>query len=52
MRITAYNQDVRLLSSEPFGWFAPPESTRSWEPGDAAVIRAKRGRRKPKTDRA
>ena len=27
-----YNQHVRLLSSEPFGWFAPPKSTRAWEP--------------------
>ena len=27
-----YNQHVRLLSSEPFGWFAPPKSTRVWEP--------------------
>src|SRR5512132_4541112 len=32
MIITAYNQHVRLLSSEPFGWFAPPKSTRAWEP--------------------
>ena len=23
-----YNQHVRLLSLEPFGWFAPPKSTR------------------------
>ena len=23
-----YNQHVRLLSPEPFGWFAPPKSTR------------------------
>src|SRR5512133_29517 len=28
MIVTAYNQHVRLLSSEPFGWFAPPKSTR------------------------
>jgi hypothetical protein len=27
-----YNQHVRLLSSEPFGWFAPPKFTRAWEP--------------------
>ncbi|MGC2271027.1 MAG: hypothetical protein WA539_03535, partial [Candidatus Sulfotelmatobacter sp.] len=26
------DQHVRLLSSEPFGWFAPPKSTRAWEP--------------------
>src|SRR5215467_4761714 len=32
MVITPYNQHVRLLSSEPFGWFAPPKSTRAWEP--------------------
>src|SRR5215471_10271529 len=32
MIVTTYNQHVRLLSSEPFGWFAPPKSTRSWEP--------------------
>src|SRR6266496_6706250 len=32
MIITTYNQHVRLLSSEPFGWFAPPKSTRAWEP--------------------
>src|SRR4051812_4571906 len=32
MIITSYNQHVRLLSSEPFGWFAPPKFTRSWEP--------------------
>src|SRR5215475_12933394 len=32
MIITPYNQHVRLLSSEPFGWFAPPKSTRAWEP--------------------
>src|SRR6266550_686066 len=24
MIVTTYNQHVRLLSSEPFGWFAPP----------------------------
>src|SRR5205807_3646308 len=29
MIITTYNQHVRLLSSEPFGWFAPPKSTRA-----------------------
>src|ERR1700676_701873 len=23
---------VRLLSPEPFGWFAPPKFTRGWEP--------------------
>src|SRR5579864_5508962 len=28
MIVTPYNQHVRLLSSEPFGWFAPPKSTR------------------------
>jgi hypothetical protein len=27
-----YNQHVRLLSSEPFGWFAPPSFIRGWEP--------------------
>ena len=32
MVITTYNQHVRLLSYEPFGWFAPPKSTRAWEP--------------------
>src|SRR3954462_13060020 len=32
MIITSYNQHVRLLSSEPFGWFAPPKFTRSWGP--------------------
>src|SRR5215475_5760412 len=32
MIITTYNQHVRLLSSEPFGWFAPPKSTRPWQP--------------------
>src|SRR5689334_6726970 len=32
MVITPYNQHVRLLSSEPFGWFAPPKFTRTWEP--------------------
>src|SRR3984957_2579064 len=32
MIITPYNQHVRLLSSEPFGWFAPPKFTRAWEP--------------------
>src|SRR3954447_9309442 len=32
MIITSYNQHVRLLSSEPFGWFAPPKFTRPWEP--------------------
>src|SRR5579871_5366306 len=32
MIITTYNEHVRLLSSEPFGWFAPPKSTRAWEP--------------------
>src|SRR5690348_395404 len=32
MIITTYNQHVRLLSSEPFGWSAPPKSTRAWEP--------------------
>src|SRR2546422_5708227 len=30
--ITTYNQHVRLLSSEPFGWLTPPKSTRAWEP--------------------
>src|ERR1035438_7077975 len=28
--VTSYNQHVRLLSPEPFGWFAPPKSTRAW----------------------
>jgi len=32
MIVTTYNHHVRLLSSEPFGWFAPPKSTRAWEP--------------------
>src|ERR1700757_295891 len=32
MIIAPYNQHVRLLSSEPFGWFAPPKSTRAEEP--------------------
>jgi hypothetical protein len=32
MIVTTYKQQVRLLSSEPFGWFAPPKSTRAWEP--------------------
>ena len=32
MIVTTYNQHVRLLSSEPFGWFAPPSFTRAWEP--------------------
>src|SRR5438477_11634718 len=32
MIVTTYNQHVRLLSSEPFGWFAPPKFTRTWEP--------------------
>src|ERR1700747_2354264 len=32
MIVTTYNQHVRLLSSEPFGWLAPPKSTRAWEP--------------------
>jgi hypothetical protein len=32
MTVTTYDQHVRLLSSEPFGWFAPPKSTRAWEP--------------------
>src|SRR5580692_9900432 len=32
MIVTTYNQHVRLLSSEPFGWFAPPKFTRAWEP--------------------
>src|SRR5579864_4795559 len=32
MIITTYNEHVRLLSSEPFGCFAPPKSTRAWEP--------------------
>src|SRR5215469_1330466 len=32
MVVTPYNQHVRLLSSEPFSWFAPPKSTRAWEP--------------------
>src|SRR3984957_19422332 len=32
MIVTTYNQHVRLLSSEPFGWFAPPKFTRTTEP--------------------
>jgi hypothetical protein len=32
MIVTAHNQHIWLLSSEPFGWFAPPKSTRAWEP--------------------
>src|ERR1700733_6050505 len=28
MIVTPYNQHVRLLSSEPFGWFAPPKFAR------------------------
>src|ERR1700733_7231599 len=28
MIVTPYNHHVRLLSSEPFGWFAPPKFTR------------------------
>jgi hypothetical protein len=32
MIVTTYNQHVRLLSSELFGWFAPPKFTRAWEP--------------------
>jgi hypothetical protein len=32
MIVTTYNQHVRLLSSEPFGCFALPKSTRAWEP--------------------
>src|ERR1035441_5695645 len=27
-----YNDHLRLLSPEPFGWLAPPKSTRAWEP--------------------
>src|SRR6266853_505560 len=30
--IASYNHHVRLLSPEPFGWFAPPKLTRVWEP--------------------
>ena len=30
--IASYNHHVRLLSPEPFGWFAPPKSTRASEP--------------------
>src|SRR6202051_840370 len=52
MIVTSYNQHVRLLSSEPFGWFAPPKSTRAWEPtllwltGQCALIfRHRRGSR-------
>jgi hypothetical protein len=26
------NHDPYSDSSEPFGWFAPPKSTRAWEP--------------------
>jgi hypothetical protein len=29
MIVTTYNQHVRILSSEPLGWFAPPKSTRA-----------------------
>jgi hypothetical protein len=32
MIVTTYNQHVQFLSSESFGWFAPPKSTRAWEP--------------------
>ena len=31
MIVTTYNQHVPLLSSDPFGWFAPPKFTRAWE---------------------
>src|SRR6202158_2637556 len=30
--IFSYNDHLRLLSPEPFGWFAPPKLTRVWEP--------------------
>src|SRR6202521_2686251 len=30
--ICSYNDHLRLLSPEPFGWFAPPKLTRVWEP--------------------
>src|SRR5579862_1317413 len=30
--IASYNHHVRLLSPEPFGWFAPPKLTRAGEP--------------------
>jgi hypothetical protein len=30
--IASYNHHVRLLSPEPFGWFAPPKFTRGREP--------------------
>jgi hypothetical protein len=32
MIVTTYNQHARLLSSKPFGCFAPPKFTRAWEP--------------------
>jgi hypothetical protein len=32
MVICSYNHHLRLLSPEPFGWFAPPKLTRVWEP--------------------
>ncbi len=32
MVICSYNDHLRLLSPEPFGWFAPPKLTRVWEP--------------------
>jgi hypothetical protein len=32
MIFTTYNQYVRPLSSEPFGWFSLPKLTRAWEP--------------------
>jgi hypothetical protein len=30
--ICSYNDHLRLLSPEPFGWLAPPKLTRVWEP--------------------
>src|ERR1700674_2018458 len=30
--ICSYNDHLRLLSPELFGWFAPPKLTRVWEP--------------------
>jgi hypothetical protein len=30
--IQSYDEIVRLLSPEPFGWLPPRKSTRAWEP--------------------
>ena len=30
--IHSYNDHLRLLFPEPFGWFAPPKLTWVWEP--------------------